>query len=250
MVSARIHKGDAHTVIIICLVVVLIDALGVVFYQNFIAKSPTKGAKVDTTSKDTAKKTGDTVGVKLVNGSIDPSFGTKLTFTYPETWKYNQVMDGTVGPESTWTQRITITSPSGKYTVQYYMGAGGGIGGMCLPEDTGTIAGTAYENIAGFSGVSYTELIYANMPASLAGTEAAAGVVELMDSATAAKLKAGDSVCDAYLHEVMKLSDTQFVQLLGATMKVNGATTAAQLKEALSGTEYEQGKAILLSTAH
>lgn len=249
MVSARINKGDAHTVIIVCLVVALIGALGVVFYRNFIAKPSAEGVKADTNSKDTAKEAGNTTGVKLVKGSIDSSFGTTLMFAYPETWKYGQVTDGTVGSESTWTQRITITSPSGKYTVQYYVGAGGGIGGVCLPEDTGTIASTAYENIADFSGVSYTELTYANMPAGLAGTEAAAGVVELMDSATATKLKAGDSVCDAYLHEVMKLSDAQFVQLLGATMKVNGATTAAQLKEALSGAEYEQGKAILLSTA-
>jgi hypothetical protein len=241
-------RGSAHVIIIICLVVALLGALGVVFYQNFIQnKQTTSNGSTSTSSKTDTSQTNGTTTTTLADGSIDSSFGTTLSFKYPSTWKYSQTMSGTIETDGTWTQKITLTSPSGKYVVQYYVGAGGGLGGTCVPTETGTIASTAYEGVSGFSGVSYTEMTYQNMP-----TEATnkIGIIELMDTAAASSVQAGASVCDTYLHEVVKLADKNYVQLIGATMTVSDATTSSQLKSALSGTEYEQGKAILLSTTH
>ncbi len=47
------HKGSAHVVVIIILVVALVGALGFVFYQNFIEKK--EAVKADTTSTDADK---------------------------------------------------------------------------------------------------------------------------------------------------------------------------------------------------
>jgi hypothetical protein len=248
MRTNKYSRGSAHVIVIVLLVVALLGLLGFVLYQNIMLKeavSSDTNKPPETTSQSSnaaAEQVPD-----LVKGSIDASFGTTLGFKYPSTWKYSQKMAGTIESQGSWTQKITLTSPTGNYTVQYFVGAGGGLGGMCNPSEMGQIASTNYEVVPGFSGMSYIELTYRNVPNDVTNK---IGVVELIDSATASSVEAGDSVCDTYLHEVVKLADANYVQLIGATMIIDGASTAEELKRALSGTEYEQGKAILLSTTH
>lgn len=248
MSNKSIQRGSAHLVIVIVLVVALLGALGFIFYQNFVAKhstDTTTSNSSSTSSKSSTDSTTTSTAVPLVDGSIDSSFGTTLTFKYPSTWKYSQTISGTI--DTALDQRITLTSPSGKYVVKYDVDARGGIGGTCVPDETGTIATAAYQVVPGFSGASYLEMTYQNMPTDATNQ---IGVVELIDSTVASTLKAGDSVCKPYMHEIIKLADENSVYVYGATMTVSDATTASQLKSALSGTEYEQGKAILLSTTH
>lgn len=259
MQKAHTQQGSAHIIVIVALAVALAGTLGVVFYQNFIAKksadSRSETTAIDTqstsdTKTTTSSDTTKTTTVALKDGSIDASFGTRLTFKYPETWKLAQTMSGTAGTDSAWTQTTTLTSPSGKYKVGYNVGAGGGIGGSCASIDTGNVATVAYQAVSEFSGMSYVEITHSNMGSDTTGSQWKAGFVGLIDSKTASSLKSGDSVCDYYLHYVTKLVDTNYVQLLQATMTVDGVSTASELNAALSGTEYEQAKAILLSTTH
>ncbi|MEO5949118.1 MAG: hypothetical protein ABIP74_01820, partial [Candidatus Saccharimonas sp.] len=52
MISKNKSAGNAHVIIVICLVVALLGVLGVVFYQNFIVKSD-KATQADTKDSTT-----------------------------------------------------------------------------------------------------------------------------------------------------------------------------------------------------
>lgn len=240
-------QGSTIELVIIGVLVVAVAGLLVWRFMGGAVTTPNPSSDNKNTESPSTEGDGSASTVVLVDGSIDSSFGTTLSFKYPSTWKYAQTMSGTIETEGSWMQKITLTSPSGKYSVQYHVGAGGGLGGSCAPDEMGTIATAAYQVVAGFSGMSYTEMTYQNMPSDATNR---IGAVELMDTAAAASVKAGSSVCEVYLHNVVKLADEKYVQLIGASMVVADATDAGQLKSALSGTEYEQGKAILLSTVH
>ncbi len=56
-VIGRSHKGEAHTIIIIVLVVALIAALGWIFWQNFIQKQDTANDTDNTTKVEETPKT-------------------------------------------------------------------------------------------------------------------------------------------------------------------------------------------------
>lgn len=248
------QNGSAHVIIMVVLVVALIGALGYIFYQNFIAKKDSQSSASTQTSsssnQSSASASTSAPVAKFIAGSIDASFETKLTMQYPDTWKYAQSMSGDVAANSTWLQNITIASPSGKYVVKYTVGAGGGIGGTCNPSENGVLAAVSYENLNTFDGVSYVEQTYANVPAQGGLDDGRKGFVGLMSTATATTVKTGNSVCDTYLKEVIKLADNNYVQLINASIQIADTDSADKLKSALSGTEYEQAKSILLSTSH
>jgi hypothetical protein len=245
--NRKYTHGNAAELVIIGVLVLAVA--GLLVWKFVGGKDTTSDTSSANTTTGNSSKTNDASAstIALVDGSIDSSFGTTLSFKYPATWKYAQTMDGTIETDGSWTQKITVTSPSGKYVVQYYVGAGGGLGGSCEPPETGTIASAAYQVVSGFSGMSYIEMTFQDMP-SVATNRI--GAIELIDTKSAASVKSGSSVCDVYLHNVVKLAEEKYVQLIDASMTVTDATTASQLKSALTGNEYEQGKAILLSTKH
>lgn len=240
MTSVHSETGSIHAVVVICLVVALLCALGVIFYQQFVVSqvpASNSGSTQAHTSSSESKES-----VALVEGTIDSSFGTTFSYTYPETWKLSQTMTGTIEESGSWQQITKITSPSGKYTVRYDISAGGGIGGYCVPEEAGTIGATSYEAAPHFAGMSYVELIYKD--------ESSFFEVGLLDRDTATRLKVGDSVCEVAFKGIKTLSSENAVTMLRADMSVSGVHNATELKAALSGAEYERAKAILLSTTH
>lgn len=244
------EKGSAHLIIIIALIVLLAGALGVIFYQNFIAK---KAAVSDTSnqapssSQSTTSSSSATTTTKLLQRRINSVFGVNLAFSYPETWT---ISDDTQGPspldasKGNTSETLKLTSPSGKYVVTYTVAANGGFGGTCDPTDAGTYASTAYEKLPAFSAMDYVELTYNGAPNNTVGFDG------LMNATAAEKIAQGGSLCDGYLQTTYKLSDTNSVYLMNASFSVTGATNASDLQKALSGTEYDQAKAILLSTSY
>lgn len=242
--NRKYTHGNAAELVIIGVLVLAVA--GLLVWKFVGGKSSTS----DTTSTNTSAKSSSTTdkttpAIALVDGSIDSSFETTLSFKYPSTWKYAQTMSGTIETNGSWLQKITITSPSGKYVVQYQVGAGGGIGGVCVPEETGTIASVAYEVVTGFTAMSYVELTYENMP-----TGQDMGDIALIDSSKAKSLKVGDSTCAIGFSGVKELASKNYVSIMRANLSIADATTASQIKAALSGSEYDQAKAILLSTVH
>ena len=238
------QQGSAHVVIIVILIIALIGALGWIFWQNFNNKDGEKSDLSKEASAQTAKDNESTI--KTTEGSIDPNFGTTLTFKYPESWKYNASISG---EKSTgmWGQTIDIASPSGKYTVTYNLNQGGGFGGTCFEEDAGKIAKLQYEELKEFKGTSYTEYTlsdsgYADgVPASYAGLAVTAAVKDA---------NAGSSMCKVAMAAINTLDADRTLYLMGASVSVNGAKASEEFEAALSGKEYEQAKAILLSTTH
>ncbi|QQR51589.1 hypothetical protein IPF89_02040 [Candidatus Saccharibacteria bacterium] len=75
------QHGSAHVIIIVGLVVALVAALGVVFYQNFIVKQSTTQTNTvsNTTTSDEVK---NTVASKEYCATYE-----QLCFTMPDTWK-------------------------------------------------------------------------------------------------------------------------------------------------------------------
>ncbi|AHB42695.1 hypothetical protein RAAC3_TM7C00001G0857 [Candidatus Saccharibacteria bacterium RAAC3_TM7_1] len=236
------QNGSAHVIIIAILVIVLVGALGWIFWQNL---------KRDTTPSNTEQSSGqpkktEKPAVKLLDGSIDKDFGTTLTFKYPETWQYKSSVSGSK-TDGNWIEEISLTSPSKKYVVSYRVGKGGGVGGICIPEDTGTIAATSYQMLDGFPSVSYVEIGYKGTPTN---STPEGGYIGLLSTNIAKKLKPGDSICDIGLNAI-SLSDRDFVQTLAMKINISDPPTSYdQFKPLLGGEEYDQAKAILLSTTH
>lgn len=79
-------KGSAHVIIIICLVVALLAALGVVFYQNFIATKPTSKTDVTSkvaetgTTKTTPKNTIEVIAGSDMNRYVNNEYGFEFQF--------------------------------------------------------------------------------------------------------------------------------------------------------------------------
>lgn len=111
------QSGSAHLVIMILLVVALLGALGVVFYQNFIAKD---------------KKTPETPPTSQTGEALSTA---RLAFNsdiyevdYPKDWK---VVTTKPGGESTMT--IASADQSVRVTINV---SGAAAGGACTPNDT------------------------------------------------------------------------------------------------------------------
>ena len=244
--NRRLNQGSAHVIIIVIVIIAIVGALGYALYHTLSAAQPaaTSGSQTQDSSHTVASTP------TYVDGSIDKSFATNLTFKYPSSWTYKEVNNGTPGQDSGWTQKITLTSPSGKYSVEYYVGANGGFGGTCLPQDAGLFAKTSYEVVSGFPAASYVELFYKNKPSDTSAP-GSPGFVGLMDTDAAKTFAVDASVCDSAMHNIISLNTSPVrVSLINASLSIVGADTSATLSAALSGTEYEQAKAILLSTVH
>ena len=124
------QHGSAHVIIIVGLVVALVAALGVVFYQNFIVKqSTTQTNTVSNTTKSDEVKT--TVASKEYCATYE-----QLCFTMPDTWKVvdlGQPTDGRLSGEYK-IDRLEIRNETGTKVLGLESGISG-IGGVCSDED-------------------------------------------------------------------------------------------------------------------
>lgn len=235
-------QGSAHVVIIVVLIVALLGALGFVFYQNFIAK---KDATQDATSASTAEKsTSQTKETSktpaLLTGSIDKGFGTPLGFSYPDTWKLESQIKGPMPlnyEAGATSQTISITSPTAKTVVKYEIGAGGGLGGACDPADGGTVTDVTYQAVTGFPAASYAEY-------TVKGATWLDGRHKQLlktDSAKALVTGSGKTYCDVSMQNIIPLDTSRSIVLFDASITKSDAGAAE---------EFDQAKAILLSTTH
>ncbi len=246
MKQHKLEHGSTHVIVIVILVIALIGALGWIFWQN-LQKNDQAASN---SSKDTAKQTSkDKTRVELVQASISPDFGTVLTFEYPKTWQYSSQVTG--DKQTTWGEKITISSPSGEYEVNYAAAQGGGLGGTCEPEDIGKVSSLEYESLAGFPDMSLAVLSLSGMDELYdQGILSRNGYVGLMKTSIAKDLQAGDTACELVYAGMQELDTTNSTLLSNAIINIDGVTSPDEFKKKLSGEEYEQAKAILLSTKH
>jgi hypothetical protein len=227
---------------------VLLTALGWIFWQNFIYKESMPSSKeeqvISTVTQDTAKP--------FLDGRTNDVFGPFLTFKYPSDWKLTEKTTGEIpaNPSRGHTsQVIEISSPTGKYSVVYSIGANGGLGGMCLPEENGVVKSLQYGSITNFPQVGYATYITSNQQGTHNGFS---GLV----NNTVAAVKEGDNACElAYSNIINQLKkDTSTVtnlMILDASVHPAGEKEGEQAdyyEKLYSGEEFETAKTILLST--
>lgn len=135
----RTEQGDAHSVVIICLVLALIAALGWIFYQNVIHKEASRkdtelavAHQDEGQNKDTQNKKEDNVPSETTSCMHYE----KLCLTYPAGWKYTSKQSSIdLGDGSVAIDVDTLMSPDKAVSLQVENGIGQ-IGGACIPEST------------------------------------------------------------------------------------------------------------------
>ena len=241
-------------IILIVLAAVGFAAFAVISRQKETVQTPTVSSKTATTdTKNTEVKT------EYKEGSIDSGFGVTLDFSYPSVWKMTSSIEGPMPLNSSagsTTQTIELSSPSGEYKVTYKIGANGGLGGACSPLEGGKIAYLNTKPLQGFNNATYVETFFENVAADVQNgvvtRTTTMPVISVMQTNKVSATAVQKSACDIYLADVIKLSEPNGVTLLGAKMEISNVSDETMLetfKSKLSGAEYEQAKAILLSTS-
>jgi hypothetical protein len=200
-----------------------------------------------------------------VTSKISDDFGVDLSFSYPEDWTLSRKMTGEklVSEKNIGEETITITSPDKSYSVLYNIGANGGLGGMCDPEQAGVIKTFSFSGLNGFPSATFVSRVtseggrYDSYAGLFTSTLSNGKRIDY------SKVKPGDSVCDQYLSYIIgfKSSRKNFnVQSLNMSIQTKGMTYGRfgdkeegfksydDAKAAMSGETYEKAKEILLST--
>lgn len=247
------QKGDAHTVVIVLLVVALLGALGFVFWQSYIKKD---------TSADNDTTTTTAQQPAMRTATIGSPFNKKYAVEYPESWKFNIETKGPVPAEKTeydmktTVETATFTSPSGDVQVQYVVSNAGGIGGMCQPEESPKLTEASFEKLNGVENVGLG--IFSN--------EGTAGAPQLYrttllgrdDAKSLTDVKVGDSSCDVAFANFIELGPndettsspimTAHVTLPGKVKDGEVVGEADELRALYNSTDGEIAKQILRST--
>ena len=251
-------KGDAHAVIIILLTVALVGALGWIFWQNLDKNKQTANTAPVVNAEKNPKSSDDNVAaVKTERATIEnfKKYGVDISFSYPETWKVNHTAASNIVTKDAVDETTTVVSPDGMYTVSYRIGANGGLGGMCVPEENGTISSIAYEHLSAATALDFVELTTKNND----GTYSRESL--LGQAGKSKNLKVNDTACATYMIGVVPLNPggETAVTLLNASIKIKGYNDGespdqlgkkdvASLDRLYSGKDYEAAKTILLST--
>jgi hypothetical protein len=124
------QKGSAHVIIITVLVAALIGALGFVFWQNFINKSPA----------DSNVKTGVAAKQKTQATATYQTFtldALGISFQYPQGWTVTTKFDGSATDEyGNKLLEVDVADEQGAKVAALQNPTG--LGGMCDPSDTNT----------------------------------------------------------------------------------------------------------------
>ncbi|MBC7943476.1 hypothetical protein H7X68_03195 [Candidatus Saccharibacteria bacterium] len=245
------QQGSAHLVIVVILVLALLGSLGFIFWQNVIKKDVVSSDKTGSTAK-TADSSSKAAALKTFD--FNSVFSVGLKVDYPKDWSVEQTTEGLipVDADKGFTQQtVIITSPSGKLSVKYMVAVGGGLGGNCLPDETGKLTTVSNTALSAFAGGSFTEY------------NALTGAVYsyfsgIMDTTQASDVKPGDSLCEVAFANVIPLSKSDSTQLLHAKIHIKDLDDAdgnskdtiqlADIDSSRKTDEYKQAKAIMLST--
>lgn len=251
----RSQRGSVEIIIAIVAVVLILGAVGFVFWQNMSKKTS------EPVANNQVAKTEDKPEVKKLETKINDAFGVSLSMRYPETWKLQSSIEGPVPLDETKTatiETVTLTSPSAKYSVVYKIAANGGLGGTCDINDSqnGTISQFTYEAIESFAGKYFATSILKSAQGKYIGYS---GIIDEGSLYPLSAIKAGDSRCKLYLTDIIQLKKEQNVTVLDMSIHVkdmetslnyseNVTSTQEQISAAFSGSEYDEAKAILMST--
>lgn len=242
------QSGKIDIIIIVVLVLAIIGALGYVFWNNYNQQEQA----IDDTS-DSRQQSREAT---LKTGQTSDAFKAGITWQYPENWKLTAEGVEPRSDDETAQVLYTLTAPSGKVTVIYNIGQNGGIGGFCLPEDTGTIDHIKLIDTTGDSGLVVMERI--DKPKVYSPTDPIVYDYKAhltKDSPDIRDVKPGDSMCDVGLAEVVPLSDDTAVLLLAGEVRIlelDEPATVVDNPEVIrlhySSPEYRQAVEILRTT--
>lgn len=124
MPTKKYSPGSAHVIIVVCLVVALVSALGFIFYQNFI-KKPTDSTGTTNSTQSKNETTGKVVSLKEFT-----SQKYLLRFKYPSAWSISETI---YTDDPAWySSSVVVKNQSGGVVAQ--LGTGGQFGGACEPD--------------------------------------------------------------------------------------------------------------------
>jgi len=242
------QNGSALVILIIILIVAIIAALGFVLWQNFITEDNTS---VQDTSKNSNQ---DELVIKSKTAQIDSTFPANLSWTYPENWSIKSEGSGPKQPSDTTTQKITLTSPNGKYEVIYYVGINGGLGGTCEP------GGDALKLVQRTAVPNFNKALFMETIAEASdGFRYNSGLFK--NNEDIQNVKEGDSYCKTYLRNVIPLTEDGNMVILAAEINIkqldsfdqHGPTEVypkeiSTIENTFADSEYKDAVKILLST--
>lgn len=247
------QNGSFHVIIVIAIVLAMVGTLGIAYWLN-ISKSNKSQTHTSTVTLNSSQQSAPkTPGYKSV--SFNPAFGVVLKTAYPTDWTASSTMTGPVplnASKGYTSETLTITAPSKQVYVRYVLMANGGLGGSCMPEYSGKVASLKSVALTNFVGVSFTEWVFNEQT----GYNYFAG---LMDTARVATAKVGGSYCNLYLADIIKMSDTNNLDLLEARIHIKsldaaaapggkGIKALADVQAWHANSEYTQAQAIVQAT--
>lgn len=248
-------KGSVHLIGLVLIVIGLLVALGVVYYQNFIVKrtSNTSSAQQpkmpNPTEKDTKKER------KFIQLDMTEAFSPGLSLQYPEDWTVHRStlkeFDGDPGKVST--ETYLLTSPDGTTDVKLVQTISGGLGGACNPDELPNILYYSYELSKVWKTKAYADYTTKGYLESDLGKYIA--VQEFGNASMATKASSGKSICDLYMFRVNSdlnrfVGSDPLVMVASMQKHGGGSLTFESLEQAntyLSSQTALDVKSILLS---
>jgi len=263
-VNTKSQIGSSQIVIIAVLAILILGALGYVFWNNFNDNAKTGLEPTATVTQNPEDISTLEPEIALKSANFDDVFDTDMSFNYPENWTYSTSIDGPIpfSDSKTTSEQVYITSPSKSYSVHYELVNGGGIGGLCDEDSPAKIKTYSYEQLKSYAGlhlVTYTS--------QSNDTERVRGYAGLMQTNEFSKpfnaIKVGDANCNVFLREFItkpngksnlsmraSILPDSLVSIKGLDSDNVLKGTGTQFEAAFKGKEFEQAKNILLSTSN
>ena len=209
------QKGSIEIVGVIVVVLLLVGGVGFIAWSNFVKKDATSSA-VKEAEKTETKEVREYKTVEIAE-----SFPVKLSTRYPADWTLNVEGGGPKpGSDDAVQEKISITSPSKKYTVAYSVISRGGLGGTCIPEMSGVIKSISHDPVAGLSDGQFVEVTTnAKGPDGRDSFGYISGLYPNSDAVN--DVKVGDSLCKLGLINLVQLSDDLDTSLVDANVAIN-----------------------------
>lgn len=243
--------GNIILPIIIIIVLLVIGALGYIFWTN---SQQAQDTAVQTSETIQHQETTDTTS--LQESTLDATFPVSVSWQYPADWTITS--KGPTESGGVTMQTVTLTSPTGAYSVVYRGGMGGGIGGTCAPDIAGILQHVSKQATDSFKDAVFAEFIYdtysiADGERTFEGYEYIAGLFK--NDAAIQATSVGDSYCTIYLKNTFFLQNSNGTMLFEAGININSSSATTPLDNvtaittAFDNTEYHEAVKILLSTS-
>jgi hypothetical protein len=247
MNSSKPQNGSTAVVILVAvLVIVLISALGFIFWNNFINKPEPNELSLN----EAQTKVED----DFKNIASEETFRTGLAIKYPDNWSYKHIFEyldsNNMPAESNTLQdnpsgdTTKLTSPSGDIVITLHAFANGGLGGTC-ENVPGTLSYIERDKIANYPGVSYLAVVYQSSFMIGAATSN-----PRIDSVTLDSNTSCDLAYANLLETGIEIADNTPVLaslFIDFNSLRNNDLTPELIKSKLQGSEYETAKKIVQS---